>query len=314
MECASLERYLEAYLEGRLRRAQWLVLRRHVMTCPSCRARVEELRQFEVDLHQRFRAMARTQRLWTGLELDLVGLPSAAGSSDLLPPRAPRPPMASLTSALLPPPSRSRSAIPATPQDAPVREPRWSVVALLCLVLAGVSTGGWVLIRSSPQATEDTSGDLRLLGGAEPVDAARIAEPAAAQFEDSGTGSLEPVPVDLAQVDVQPAEVPDWLQVQLGQPVDLALPPDITLLGGSELRIGTESRPVVLAASRDDDRLMILPTVDGMPSVSADVVAFARRHGLAHMIRRHDGVTFDVLGSVPPAGLDELFFAPASSD
>jgi anti-sigma factor RsiW len=311
MDCASLERYLEAYLEGRLRRAQWLVLRRHVMTCPHCRARVEQLRQFEVDLHQRFRAMSRAQRLWTGLELDLVGLPSAAGSSDVLPPKAPRPPMASLSSALLLPPARSSHTTIAATQDLPARESRWPVLALLCLVLAGVGTGGWLLVRPGTVPAEDLSAGLRFLKSVEEGDAPAATEaqavPAVATVPVSGAGTNP-----LAKVDIGPAELPSWLQRRLGRPVELDLPHGLTLLGGSDLQIGATSRPAVLVDSHKDGRLMILPTVDGMPSQSADVMAFARQHGLTHMIRRHDGVTLDVLGAASPARLDELFFASAS--
>jgi hypothetical protein len=316
MDCASLERYLEAYLEGRLRRAQWLVLRRHVITCPHCRARVEELRQFEVDLHQRFRVMGRSQRLWTGLELDLVGLPSAAASGDLLPPKAPRPPLSSLSGALLLPPARSNRPLPAAPQDLPVREPRWPAVALLCLVLAGIGTGGWLLVRPAAVPAGDLSADLRFLAGAEDVEPAAEAVAASTQNATPMAASAAgPQGNPLAlKVDIPAAEVPAWLESRLGQKVDLALPPDLDLMGGSTLQLGPVRHPAVVASGRDVGRLLILPTVNGMRSISADVGAFARRHGLAHMIRRHDGATFDVVGAVSSEKLDALFFASASLD
>lgn len=72
MKCSDLERYLEAFLDLRLGRSRGAILRRHIATCPTCRARVEHLRQFEVDLQRSFRAMGRVQSVWTGLEADLV--------------------------------------------------------------------------------------------------------------------------------------------------------------------------------------------------------------------------------------------------
>jgi hypothetical protein len=223
--------------------------------------------------------------------------------------------MTSLSSALLLPPARSSHTTVAAAQDLPAREPRWPVVALLCLVLAGVGTGGWLLVRPGTAPGDDLSAGLRLLKSVEEEEA-----PAPAASEASAMPAVATVPGPeagsdpLTKVDVGPAEVPSWLESRLGRPIDLGLPRGLTLLGGGDLRIGSASRPAVLVDSHDDGRLMILPTVDGMPSVSADVIAFARQHGLAHMIRRHDGVTFDVLGSASPSRLDELFFASASLD
>ena len=314
MDCVSLERYLEAYLEGRLRRAQWLVLRRHVMTCPHCRARVEQLRQFEMDLHQRFRSMSRTQRLWTGLELDLVGLPSAAASGDTLPPKPPRPTMSSLSSALLLPPPKTGRPVPVVKAESPDREQRWPIVAILCLVLASVGTGAWLLVRPSLDGVDELTAKLEFLKGP--------GEPGAADPVHPADGQAVPIPAVLAEpplddpflstsILVPAADVPAWLDRRMGRRVDLSLPEDVTLVGGSELNLGTHLRTAVIASSPRDGQLMILPTVDGMDSASADVLTFARQNGLAHVIRRQDGVTFDVLGAVPPARLDELFLTPA---
>jgi hypothetical protein len=314
MDCASLERYLEAYLEGRLRRAQWLVLRRHVMTCQHCRHRVEELRRFEVDLHQRFRAMARTQRLWTGLELDLVGLPSTAASGDTLPPKSPRPSVSPLSGALLLPPTRTSRAAVLPPQETAPREQRWSVVALLCLVLAGVGTGGWLLVRPPGDPAGDIASSLRLLDGGHtdaPAEDSTLAMPIDAAMPEEASPAAAGG-VDLDQVEVGPDQLQGWLGRQLGRPINLPLPLKAEIMGGSDVPMGNERRPAVLIDTPEDGRLMILPTPDGMTSMSAEVAGLAREHGLSHLVRRYDGVTFDVLGDVPPARLDELFFTPAS--
>ena len=73
MRCGDLERYLEAFLDGRLGRSRSSVLRRHVALCASCQARIERLRQFERDTQRRFRAFEQPVSVWEGLELDLVG-------------------------------------------------------------------------------------------------------------------------------------------------------------------------------------------------------------------------------------------------
>ncbi|WP_159716430.1 anti-sigma factor family protein [Geminicoccus flavidas] len=314
MDCASLERYLEAYLEGRLRRAQWLVLRRHVMTCQHCRYRVEELRRFEVDLHQRFRAMARTQRLWTGLELDLVGLPSVAASGDTLPPKSPRPSASPLSGALLLPSARTSRAAVLPPQETVPREQRWSVVALLCLVLAGVGTGGWLLVRPGSDSAGDVTSSLRLLDGGHadaPAEDGTLATPIDAAMPDE-TAPMAAGGVDLDHVEVGPDQLQGWLGRQLGRSIDLPLPLNAKIVGGSDVPMGHERRPAVLVDTPEDGRLMILPTPDGMTSMSAEVAGLAREHGLSHLVRRYDRVTFDVLGGVPAARLDELFFTPAS--
>ena len=72
MNCADLERYLEAFLDGRLGRARAALLRRHMVGCPSCRRRVDLLQEFERDLNRRLRAMGQCESVWAGLELHLV--------------------------------------------------------------------------------------------------------------------------------------------------------------------------------------------------------------------------------------------------
>ena len=87
MRCGDLERYLEAFLDGRLGRSRRAVLRRHLALCAACQARVERLRQFERDTQRRFRELERTGSVWEGLELDLVASSRASAVS-----RTPGPP------------------------------------------------------------------------------------------------------------------------------------------------------------------------------------------------------------------------------
>lgn len=94
MRCGDLERYLEAYLDGRLSRGRRTVLRRHLALCSGCQARVERLRQFERETQARFRALEERVSVWEGLALDLVGSQESVGEGRLLAltrPSAPRP-------------------------------------------------------------------------------------------------------------------------------------------------------------------------------------------------------------------------------
>lgn len=92
MECGDLERYLEAFLDGRLSQSRAALLRRHLRTCGSCQTRVERLRQFERDTQRRFRALDRSTSVWQGLELDLVviGRSTPAGRLLALPRMGPK--------------------------------------------------------------------------------------------------------------------------------------------------------------------------------------------------------------------------------
>ncbi|MGE3294295.1 MAG: zf-HC2 domain-containing protein [Geminicoccaceae bacterium] len=94
MRCGDLERYLEAYLDGRLSRGRRTVLRRHLVLCSGCQARVERLRQFERETQARFRALEEPVSVWEGLALDLVGSQESVGEGRLLAltrPSVPRP-------------------------------------------------------------------------------------------------------------------------------------------------------------------------------------------------------------------------------
>lgn len=96
MQCSDLDRYLEAFLDGRLGRSRGALMRRHVAGCLACRTRIEKLRQFERDLGRRFRSLERCEPIWTALEVDLVRstthpapLPEMPVMRALPPPREP---------------------------------------------------------------------------------------------------------------------------------------------------------------------------------------------------------------------------------
>ncbi len=88
MNCADLERYLEAHLDGQLARNRLRALKQHLLVCTDCRLRVHSLQAFEQQLQSRFRCMQESMPLWAGLEVDLVG---ETGSS--LPLALPPPPV-----------------------------------------------------------------------------------------------------------------------------------------------------------------------------------------------------------------------------
>ena len=93
MQCGDLDRHLEAFLDGQLDRVDGAMLRRHLVNCRACQARIERLRQFERDTQRGFRALERAESVWQDLGLDLVASSRASTVSRLLAlPRALPPP------------------------------------------------------------------------------------------------------------------------------------------------------------------------------------------------------------------------------
>lgn len=128
MQCSELDRYLEAFLDGRLGRSRGAVMRRHVATCLVCRTRIEKLRQFERELGRRFRAIERCEPVWSALQIDLVR--SATHPAPLPEPPALR---------ALPPP-REHGRLPPLPPGPAASRPRHRPRARRSLLgpLAGV--------------------------------------------------------------------------------------------------------------------------------------------------------------------------------
>ncbi len=86
MNCADLDRYLEAHLDGQLARGRLRALKQHLLVCTDCRLRVHGLQAFEQQLQRRFRCMQESMPLWAGLEVDLVGEAEAPTPLALPPP------------------------------------------------------------------------------------------------------------------------------------------------------------------------------------------------------------------------------------
>lgn len=138
MQCGDLERYLEAFLDGRLGRSRSAILRRHLAICGGCRARVERLRQLERELQRRFRSMEQTGSVWQGLELDLVASSRAGASHHLLAPPQALPPAHDGAGGPLPPaPSRRHPLLAARPK-ARRRASSLAGIALIAMALGAV--------------------------------------------------------------------------------------------------------------------------------------------------------------------------------
>lgn len=136
MQCGDLERYLEAFLDGRLGRARSGLLRRHLAACGTCRHRYEALREFERDLNRRLRAMDACQSVWAGLELDLVRSAQSALTQVEGRPRALLPSLPSLS---LPAPLPSRER-PPQPARTVTRQGIASRLVGIVLLVAAVGT------------------------------------------------------------------------------------------------------------------------------------------------------------------------------
>lgn len=216
MKCSDLERYLEAYLDLRLGRSRGAILRRHLSSCPPCRARVEHLRQFERDLQQSFRAMDRVQSVWTGLEPDLVrtgGLAEPGPSLPfLLPPQIGR---------ALPQPSGATAArhLPALGQ------PRADAVAPTGRRAAWSRWGrramGLILVAAAVGATVTMGRDWLV------DDWSATTSQAYAAFR-RGDDRLDFVTDDVVRLEA-------WMSAHLGQPVILPPPPDGFVLHGGRV-------------------------------------------------------------------------------
>lgn len=150
MECADLERYLEAVLDNRLGRTRLAVLKRHLVGCGICRARVERLRHFERDLHRRMRAGERAQSFWSGLDLDLVrstsvGAPVVPAPLRLLP----APARGATSQQGVPPALPPARAEPerAAPPAAARRRPRARLVGLVLALTTVGTVVPWLLLQ-----------------------------------------------------------------------------------------------------------------------------------------------------------------------
>lgn len=227
MLCSDLDRYLEAFLDGRLGRSRTTILRRHLGLCGPCRARVERLRRFERDLGRQLGVPASEAQpsVWQGLELDLVRSFSVAGS-DLIPLLRPIPPS---PPRLRPPAPRARARPAAATDPRPALRRRASRLAGVLAVALAIGAiyelaRAWLL----------------------PADAAEAAMQAYLDFV-AGEG-------DLALRTDDPAGLQHWFATQLGRSFPAPPVPDgFKLVGGGRAELGRQSAAMIVYARTSGD-------------------------------------------------------------
>jgi anti-sigma factor RsiW len=291
MQCSDLERYLEAYLDLRLGRSRGAILRRHLSACPSCRARVEHLRQFERDLQHSFRAMERAQSVWSGLEPDLVRSGGLAEAAPLLPFLGPVDPARSPA----PPP-----AVGSRPRQAAVR-PEISVARARARRMTmrrwGQRIAGLVLIAASVGAVVPV---WRSWSGGGTVEAPvraymelRGSDNAVIQFPTSNPDSLH-----------------SWLAPRLGEGFPLLpAPAGFELVGGGvDERASTVQAFVVYHRAGEPTLLYVTPQasepVDSAPVASS-------RDGVNLLSWARSGYAYSVVSPLPETALASFTLAEA---
>jgi anti-sigma factor RsiW len=227
MRCGDLERYLEAFLDGRLGRSRSAVLRRHLALCAACQARVERLRQFERDTQRRFRSPELPGSVWEGLELDLVGSHDAVSGRRVTAPPRPLPPLTRRDAVPERPGPRRGSQTrpaPALPAGRGAAA-RLAVGALMVALALGTA---YRLARTDE----------------EPV-ASPTAADAYLAFR------LERAAPMLSSNDAR--QVADWLAVELGRSVPALMVPDgFSLAGATRADLGGEAAGAVIFSRPDE--------------------------------------------------------------
>ncbi len=280
MQCADLDRYLEAFLDGRLGRSRALVLRRHLVGCLVCRARFEQLRQFERDLACRLRNLERCESLWAGLELDLVRSGEAAlphlpaASRALPPPRAAEP-------SPVEPPAPATPAAPPRPPLAPrarrLRHHLWGLAVFFLAAGLTVQVGVWLL-----EPRRDGAGLLQRIKGDPPV-----------EFRSPDA-----------------AAVRSWLSDRLASPVpNVPVPEGFELLGGRIDDLDGLASGVLVYRRGDDVALVYLQPrrADG-GELGTDLLS--KIQGGARLAWQDREFSYAVVSSLPAADLVGLGRAP----
>jgi anti-sigma factor RsiW len=283
MRCGDLERYLEAYLDGRLSRGRRTVLRRHLVLCSGCQARVERLRQFERETQARFRALEEPVSVWEGLALDLVGSQESIGEGRLLAltrPSAPRPLIAR-------PPARFE--LPRLTDRNP--RPRMRPGRAAASRVAGV-----VLIVMALGAVYE-------LARGERDPAVAIGWAAQAYLDQQRTTAP-----DLATNDADQAGA--WLAAELGRPVPpVHAPIGYHLVGVSRVnQQGTPAAAVIYASDRSAEATTVMLFVRLSAAPTAAPTDVAVEQPLRELTWGADGLDYAVVG---PLAEDQLRgFAP----
>lgn len=272
MQCADLERYLEAFLDGRLGRSRAMVLRRHVAVCLPCRSRLEKLKQFERDLNRRLRTMEHVESVWSGLELDLV-----KSTQEALPSRIP-------SLRLLPPPPQGRSGLPqaatrrtSSPRTRRTGSSRRRIATRLVGVMLVVAAAGAVY----EIAVRRLSG-----GGTEAIQAYL------AYVE--GDRALE-----LATA--EPASLQNWFSARLGLTFpEPPAPEGFAIVGGRLGEIAGGRAAVVVYAKGEATALLYMRPHDAPPAVPpSTVTGQSEAQGVTHLSWQQQGFDYELVSPLP---------------
>jgi anti-sigma factor RsiW len=292
MQCADLQHYLEAYLDLRLGRSRGAILRRHLAVCPDCRARVENLRQFERDLQRQFRAMARASSVWGGLEPTLVRSAGLAEGPPSMPyfgePPGPRalPPPSGIAAARVMPGAPPPPPAPARPSAAGSRWGRRLIGLLLAAAAAGTAGQLWRAWFTGQPMSAEAQAFLAIQGGEPTVD-----------FRTDDAGRLH-----------------GWLKSRLGDAIpEPPLPATFHLVGGRVERLA-ETEVVAIVYHRDGEPtlLFVAPRdpsgsaaprplqadmVDGLSQLRWEGARFA--YALVSRLRADDLAAFAAIDGAP---------------
>ncbi len=284
MECGDLERYLEAFLDGRLSQSRGALLRRHLQACDGCQARVERLRQFERDTQRRFRALDQSTSVWRGLELDLVvsSRSTPAGRLLALPRVASR-----VTGGSLEPGAGARPRHdPALPPPSTAGRSRASRIAGILLVAMAFGSL-YQLARSYGR----------------PADDLEAAADVYMQFRD---GAAVPA---LRSHDGE--QLRRWLSAELGTGMPTPpLPPGYHLIGADRASLPSGLAGTVLygasAGSPDPAVMLFVRPATGReadPSAPDEPATTEAKEGLHEFAWYANGFSYTVVGAQPPAAL-----------
>lgn len=277
MRCGDLERYLEAFIDGRLGRSRTAILRRHLTLCPACQARVERLRQFERDTQRRFRLVDEPGSIWEGLELNLVGSVGAAGTGGLFsPPRLP-PPGPSADPLRLPSGTRRAAR---QPLAAARSRGRATASKLAGVVLVAMALGAtWQALRGDFAAPSDRSTQEAYLD---------YRRNRAAPMLNSG----------------ESRQVADWLTAELGHPVVVPpVPEGYRLIGASRADLAGSPSGALIYTEVDDPESppVMLFVSDGsqVPTAPVALPADQAADGLHQVRWSADHLSYVAVGPVP---------------
>ena len=274
MRCGDLERYLEAYLDGRLSRGRRTVLRRHLALCSACQARVERLRRFERETQTRFRALEEPVSVWEGLALDLVGSQESVGQGRLLAlprPSAPGPFADRLPSRVELPRPSGRSARPG------LRPGRAAASRLAGVILIAMAVGAVYQLARGERGQVISGWAAKAY-----LDQQRVVVP------------------DLATTDAHKAGA--WLDAELGRPVPpVPEPAGFRLVGVS--RVDRESGPagaVIYASDAPADPATVMLFVRPSGSTGPSSAEVASAQPLRELTWGAEGLGYAAVGPVAP--------------